>query len=72
MHFIQYLPIMELGIMMVFEYGSSSTGITVTSNLLDVFALVVLDVVLVAAAEVVVPNVFSLVVDLILVCPPND
>ena len=29
----EYLPIIELGITIVFEYGSSSTGITVTSSL---------------------------------------
>jgi hypothetical protein len=51
--------------MMVFEYGSSSTGITVTSNLLDGFAAVPLDAVLAPVNGVVVPNVFSLVVDLI-------
>lgn len=65
MKLTQHLPIIELGIMMVFEYGSSSTGITVTSNLLDEFAAVPLDVVLAPADDVVVANVLESLVYLI-------
>jgi len=60
----RYLPIIELGIMMVFENGSSSTGITVTSNLFDAAAAAPLGVVLGAGDGVVVAaNVFGSLVD---------
>ena len=33
MRLLEYLPIIELGILIILEYGSSSTGIIVTSSL---------------------------------------